>query len=354
MIVARDLSKSFGKVVAVDSVNFRIPRGQVVGFLGPNGAGKTTTIRMIAGFLPPTSGSVEVDGIDAARHSIAVRARIGYLPESNPLYTEMRVVEYLRFRARLHGMRGARRRKAVDTAMARCWLTEVRRRPIGHLSKGYRQRVGLAAALVHEPPVLILDEPTVGLDPAQIREVRGLIRELAGKHTVLLSTHILPEAELTCDEIVMMAAGRVLKQGAVTSLRAALASGSPYCVETDSAEAEKALRALPSIADVQSVTLGDGWFRLSATAKADTGDRRELIGRTLRKLGAGVRELTREAPTLEQMFVQLLAGEGGGPRKAAAPPPPTKPGDGRADPLPKASVAADPMKPGRPLERVKT
>ncbi|MCP3903155.1 MAG: ABC transporter ATP-binding protein [Planctomycetes bacterium] len=308
MIVAQNLSKSFGKVRAVDSINFSITAGRVVGFLGPNGAGKTTTIRMLAGFLPPSSGSVTVDGLDVRRRSLQVRRRIGYLPESTPLYGEMRVIEYLRFRASLFGVRRSKRRGAIDTVIRRCRLEDVRRRQIRHCSKGYRQRVGLAAAMLHDPPVLILDEPTAGLDPEQIREVRQLIRELAGRHTILLSTHILPEAELTCDDIMMIAAGRIRMQGSVNALRQSAAQGCRYIVETDGADAETALWGLPSVERVDVSTLGDGWTRLTITPKRDAEDRRELIGRTLREKGAAVRELKREAPTLEQMFVEVIAG----------------------------------------------
>ena len=213
MIVARNLSKRFGKVVAVDSINFRIPRGHVVGFLGPNGAGKTTTIRMIAGFHRPTAGSVEVDGLDVSTSSREVRRRIGYLPESVPLYPEMRVVEYLRFRTRLFGVPRNQRRSLIDLALTRCSLRDVRRRPIGQLSRGFRQRVGLAAALVHEPPVLILDEPTVGLDPNQIQDVRNVIRELGRSNTILLSTHILQEVEAVADRVIFIHEGRIAFDG---------------------------------------------------------------------------------------------------------------------------------------------
>jgi ABC-2 type transport system ATP-binding protein len=317
MIVAQDLSKRFGKVLAVDSINFRIGRGRVVGFLGPNGAGKTTTIRMIAGFLAPSAGAVKVDSLDVADRPLQARRRIGYLPESTPLYTEMRVTEYLKFRARLFGVERSRRRSAIETAVARCRLEEVRRRPIHHLSRGYRQRVGLAAALLHEPPVLILDEPTVGLDPAQIRQVRDLIRELAGRHTILLSTHILPEAERTCDEIIMIAGGRIRAQGTIEQLRATAAGETGYVLETDSAEAERAIRSLPGVRGVQTTETEDGWRRLVLSPAHGAGDLRAPIAYLAAQRGLAIRELRHQAPTLEQMFVELTAGgaappEGGG------------------------------------------
>ncbi|MHC4429237.1 MAG: ABC transporter ATP-binding protein, partial [Planctomycetota bacterium] len=213
MIVAHRLTKSFGRFKAVDSVDFEIPSGAVAGFLGPNGAGKTTTIRMLCGVLRPTAGRAVVDGLDVRTERQEAQRRIGYLPEAVPLYGEMRVREYLEFRGRLFELTRSARRTGVEAAMSKVGLTEVARRPIGQLSRGYRQRVGLAAALVHDPPVLILDEPTVGLDPAQVREVRRLIKDLAGDRTVLLSSHILAEVELICDRIVMLAAGRVRAAG---------------------------------------------------------------------------------------------------------------------------------------------
>jgi len=309
MIVAENLSKRFGKVLAVDSVEFRIRRGQVVGFLGPNGAGKTTAIRMIAGYLRPSGGAVKVDSLDVATRGREVRRRIGYLPESAPLYHEMPVAEYLRFRAKLYGLRRRMRNRLVESALRRCWLGDVRRRPIGQLSKGYRQRVGLAAALVHEPPVLILDEPTVGLDPTQIREVRGLIRELAGTHTILLSTHILPEAEQICDAIMIMTLGRIGAHGSLAELRAQAAERSRYVVETDSPEAPSALRAVAGVCDIEVSALEKGWRRLLVTPAEGAGDLRSAIAAALRQRGAAVRELRREQPTLEQLFVQV-AGQG--------------------------------------------
>jgi ABC-2 type transport system ATP-binding protein len=305
MIVARDLSKRFGKVLAVDSINFRIRPGRVVAFLGPNGAGKTTTIRMIAGFLPPSAGSVTVDSLDVTERSRAARRRIGYLPESTPLYGEMRVGEYLAFRARLFGVERAARNAAIGKALQRCRLTDVRRRPIHHLSRGYRQRVGLAAALLHEPPVLILDEPTVGLDPSQIREVRSLIRQLAGRHTILLSTHILPEAERTCDEIIMISRGRIRAQGTIDGLRAAAARQGRLILETDSADGERAIRTLPGAARLESTLLDDGWRRLVIEAEEGAGDLREIIAQLAAQRGIAVRELRREAPALEELFLDL-------------------------------------------------
>ncbi len=306
MIAAHRLTRWFGRFPAVDSVDFQIGRGQVVGFLGPNGAGKTTTIRMICGYLRPTSGRVLVDGFDLVAHRREAQRRIGYLPETTPLYGEMRVVEYLAFRARLFGLAGRRVGRAVDAAVERCWLGEVRRRPVAQLSKGYRQRVGLAAALIHEPPVLVLDEPTSGLDPTQIREVRGLIRELAGGHTVLLSTHILSEVELTCDRIIMLARGRVRAAGTIEELRAAAAEERRYVVETDAAVCEKTLASLPGVRGVQCAALDGRFRRFTVTADRGAADLREPLFRAVAARGGTARELRREAPSLERLFVRMV------------------------------------------------
>jgi len=213
MIEATDLSKRYGDVVAVDAVSFRVERGEVVGFLGPNGAGKTTTMRMLTGFLPPTDGSASIAGHDVFEEPLEARRAVGYLPEFPPLYPEMTVESFVDYVARLKDVPRARRREAVDRALERCALADVSRRVIGTLSKGYRQRVGLAQAIVHDPPVLILDEPTVGLDPIQIREIRALIAELASgtgetQHTIVLSSHILQEVAAICRRIIMVSEGR--------------------------------------------------------------------------------------------------------------------------------------------------
>ena len=213
MIEAKNLSKRYGEVVAVDGVSFSVGRGEVVGFLGPNGAGKTTTMRMLTGFLPPTDGSAAIAGYDIFDEPLAARRAVGYLPESPPLYPEMTVSAYLRYVANIKDVPRAKRSDALDRALERCALTDVRSRVIGTLSKGYRQRVGLAQAIVHDPPVLILDEPTIGLDPIQIGEIRNLIAELASgegaaQHTVILSSHILTEVKVICQRVIMINRGR--------------------------------------------------------------------------------------------------------------------------------------------------
>jgi ABC-2 type transport system ATP-binding protein len=219
VIHVSNLTKYYGDYAAVRNVSFDVPQGQVVGFLGPNGAGKSTTMRILAGYLTATSGQATIAGLDVFWQPVEVRRRIGYMPENCPLYQEMRVLEYLRFRAGIKGLHGGDARKRVEYVMNRCWLGDVRRQLIGTLSKGYRQRVGLADVLLNNPPVLILDEPTAGLDPGQIRETRKLIRELGREHTILLSTHILSEVEVTCDQAIIINRGQVVAAGRLVDLR---------------------------------------------------------------------------------------------------------------------------------------
>src|SRR3954468_20417711 len=210
MIQVDNLTKRYIGHVAVDAISFQVERGEIVGLLGPNGAGKTTIMRVLACYMPATSGTARVAGYDVFTESDEVRRRIGYMPENNPLHRDMRVREYLKFRARLKGLNRVRSRERVDTVMEQCGLTDVSRKLIGYLSKGYQQRVGIADALVHQPELIILDEPTIGLDPHQIRAVRQMIKSLGGKHTVLISPHILPEAEMMCSRMLIMFDGKIL------------------------------------------------------------------------------------------------------------------------------------------------
>lgn len=219
MIVVENLVKYYGNYPAVRGVSFEVPKRRVVGFLGPNGAGKSTTMRILAGYLTASSGRASVAGYDVFSDPIRARRQIGYMPENCPLYPEMRVIEYLRFRAGLKGLGWSARRKRIDYVLERCWLKDVRRQLVGTLSKGYRQRVGLADALLADPPVLILDEPTAGLDPTQIRETRKLIRELGTEHTMLLSTHILSEVEMAADTVIIIYQGEVVENGTLATVR---------------------------------------------------------------------------------------------------------------------------------------
>jgi ABC-2 type transport system ATP-binding protein len=324
MILVRDISKSFGGLRAVDRVSFELPTGQIAGLLGPNGAGKSTTIRMITGSLAPDSGSVAIAGIDPAQDPAAARAKVGYLPESAPLYPEMSVAAYLDYRARLWGLDRADRRRAAGAAMERTRVSDVARRRIGHLSKGYRQRVGLAAALVHDPAVLILDEPTNGLDPSQIRTARSLIRELAEDKTMLLCSHILPEVERTCDRVLVMAGGRIRADGTPEDLIASAPGPVRYTVElrtNPAAGPDLAIQTLASVPGAASAALADrqpedrarGWSRAVVLAAPNAPDLREPIAGALEDRGLFVRELTRVTPSLEALFIHLI--------DEAAPPP---------------------------------
>ncbi len=218
MIEVRNLTKRYGDIEAIRDISFSAAKGQILGFLGPNGAGKTSTMRIITGFMPATSGTVKVAGFDIFEQSLEVRQRIGYLPENPPLYNDMAVAEYLRFVAKIRGIARGQVADAVASALEKCGLTDVRQRIVGHLSKGYRQRVGLAQALIHNPSVLVLDEPTIGLDPRQIIDIRGLIRDLSGERTVILSTHILPEVAQLCEKVVIINRGRIVLEDSLASL----------------------------------------------------------------------------------------------------------------------------------------
>src|SRR5271170_1740864 len=231
MIEVTNLTKRYAGNTAVAGLSFTVEEGEIVGLLGPNGAGKSTTMRILSCFTPATSGAVRVAGLDVAAEADEVRRRIGYMPENNPLHPDMRVREYLKFRARLKGLGRARTRERVDAVIAQCGLADVSKRIVGQLSKGYRQRVGLADALVHEPELIILDEPTIGLDPSQIRSVRQLIKSLGGKHTVLISTHILPEAEMMCNRMLIMYDGKVLAADTPDNLQRLMAGSSQIIAE---------------------------------------------------------------------------------------------------------------------------
>jgi ABC-2 type transport system ATP-binding protein len=315
MVLVDDVHKSYGQVRAVRGVSFELPAGQVVGLLGPNGAGKTTTIRMITGFTPPDAGRVVVHGFDMAGDSASARRRIGYLPESAPLYMEMRVADYLHFRAKLFGVPRPDRMARVGKALAQCWLTEVQGRRIGQLSKGFKQRVGLAGALVHEPPVLVLDEPTNGLDPTQIHETRKLIRELAKDRTLLLSSHVLSEVERLCDRVIVMAYGKVQADGRPADLIERARLSTTHIVElklpAGGLESAKTLLiAVPGVANVAPVEgpkrPEDGWANFVITPKPGVTDLREPIALATRQAGVLVRTLQRDSPSLERLFMDLI------------------------------------------------
>jgi ABC-2 type transport system ATP-binding protein len=312
VISVSQLTKSYGHETAVDHISFDVARGQIVGFLGPNGAGKSTTLKMLTCYLPPTSGTATVNGFDIFHQSHEVRENLGYLPENTPLYTEMKVSEYLDFRGRLRGMDRASRNKRIDYVVERCWLGNVRNRVIGRLSKGYRQRVGLADSLLHNPAVLILDEPTVGLDPTQIRETRKLIRDLGGDHTVLLSTHILPEVEAVCDRAVVIASGKLVAQGTPEELRTSRRMSARVLVECKGPmkEVESALSRVSGVTKVEVLTphaSADKNYNTFALRPRDGQDVREEAASTVTRNGWPMREIRLEHATLEEFFVQVTA-----------------------------------------------
>ena len=307
MIEVEQLTKRYAGHWAVDNLSFTVARGEVVGFLGPNGAGKTTTMRILSCFLPATSGTARVAGFDVFSQSLEVRRRVGYMPENTPLYADMRVEEFLTYRAALRGLDSTRARRRLGDVLDLCSLRDVNRRIIGHLSKGYRQRVGLADALLHEPELLILDEPTIGLDPGQIREVRELIHRLGGKHTVLLSSHILPEVEAACSRVIIINRGRIVASGTPAELIRQSRAVDVLRVELNAgpADASAALRELPGVGEVASAGEAEGWmsFHLGVAAGADP---REAIFQLAMTRGWKLRELSRRTPSLEEVFVDII------------------------------------------------
>jgi ABC-2 type transport system ATP-binding protein len=306
MIEISSLSKSYGRHKAVNQISFEVARGEIVGFLGPNGAGKTTTLRMLTGFLPPTSGAARIAGKDIFRESLEVRKRVGYMPENVPLYTEMRVKEYLRFRGALRGLSGGQLRKRMGEVMETCGLSDVRRKMIKTLSKGYRQRVGLADALIHEPDLLILDEPTNGLDPNQIRAIRKLIQNLGEKHTILLSTHILSEVEMTCNKVVIIDGGKIKAADTPANLITSMRRAGRVTVEMQSslAEAEAAISNIEEVTKVASEPLQEGWNRFTVFVAPNT-DTRLKLGNLAAEKHWPLRSLSRRVGTLEEVFVEL-------------------------------------------------
>ncbi len=313
MIEVSHLTKRYGAQLAVDDVSFTVGKGEVVGFLGPNGAGKSSTLRILAGFLGPTSGSVKVGGHDVVEESFEARRSIGYMPESVPLYPEMRVVEYLRFRAELKRVPRARRPDHVDEAMRKAGVVEVAHKRIGHLSKGYRQRVGLADAVVARPPIVILDEPTAGLDPNQIREARALVRELGRDHTVIVSTHILSEVETCATRVLLLHRGKLVAEGTTDEIRAMRSLGAvELAVRGDAEQAERAVAGTARVAGVKRVGSGGEVARLQATFDAGlTLQQREraveacvaaLVG-----AGLGVQEVRSAGGSLEDVFAALTS-----------------------------------------------
>ena len=303
MIEIEGLSKSFASVRAVNDVGFRARKGEILGILGPNGAGKTTTLRILCGYIMPDAGRARVGNKDVVSESLAVRRMIGYLPENVPLYPEMRVREYLRFRGGIKGVPRRRQGARSEAVAGQCGISSVLDQTIGTLSKGYRQRVGLADALIAEPPVLVLDEPTVGLDPNQVLELRELIRELEGNHTILLSSHILSEVEQVCDRVVIFRQGKVIAEDSTETLRQGSSATARITIELPLSSREQLPALTESLAHVESTEeLDDGWLRALLSAP---GDPREEIFRRAAGKQLTLRELTRRQLSLEEVFHDL-------------------------------------------------
>ena len=325
MIQVEELRRTFSGTVALDGVSFSVDRGEVVGLLGPNGAGKTTCMRILCCFIPPTSGRILVDGLDVTRHSVEVRRRLGYLPEGVPLYPELRVLEHLRFRARLRGLSRKEQKRTVEDVVETCGLTDVSGRIVGQLSRGYRQRLGLADALLGDPPLLVLDEPTVGLDPNQIREVRQLVRRLGRERTVLLSSHILSEVEAVCHRVVIMHQGCLVAQGPVSDLHGKIGG----LVARVRGPLELVRRALEGVSGVKKVEVSEpasephspseasdqpgpesAWEVASYCLTGELGPRtQEEVAALILASGWGLQGLNQAHESLEQVFARLTGQE---------------------------------------------
>jgi len=309
VIEVNELSKNYGEVVAVEGVSFKVEKGTILGFLGPNGAGKTTTMRMLTCYLPPSGGSAKVAGFDVVEESLEVRRHIGYLPEQPPLYLDMTVRSYLRFVARIKGVNGAELNGRIDDTMEKTGIAHHQNTVISHLSKGYKQRVGLAQALVHSPDVLILDEPTVGLDPKQIIEIREVIKGLSGEHTVILSTHILPEVSMTCDQIVIINNGRIAGEGTPESLVAQLKEGEVLRADIGG-PGEAVRQMIEGIEGVLDVSVEGGESEGTYLVTSLPGqDVREALARQVVDAGYALRELRSLEMTLEDIFLRLTTEE---------------------------------------------
>jgi len=329
MIEVQNLTKHYGAVTAIRDVSFAVPPGEIVGFLGPNGAGKSTTMRILACFMPASSGTAKVAGFDVFRESMEVRKRIGYLPESVPLYTDMRVAPYLDFVAEVKGVPRGTRKKRVAEVMERCLIDDVQNRLIRNLSKGYRQRVGLAQAIVSDPHVLILDEPTIGLDPRQILEIRSLIKSLAGEHTVILSTHILPEVSMLCSGVVIINRGSIVAQGPIDRLVEQFFPTARVEVElvAPSPAVAEAVRGIAGVVHVEERAATDGASRYVV----ESARGRDVRGEIFQLAAAqkwGLVELRQVGMTLEEVFMKIVAGE---ETDAAVPATPPAPAEAEAD-----------------------
>jgi ABC-2 type transport system ATP-binding protein len=309
MIEVKELTKKYGERLAVDHISFSVKRGEILGFLGQNGAGKSTTMKILTGFMPATSGTASVAGFDVFENPYEVKKRIGYLPETPPIYLELLVSEYLDFVANLRGIPGAQKKQKMDAVIERCQLGEVRNRLIGNLSKGYKQRVGLAQALIHDPEVLILDEPTVGLDPKQVSEARGLIKSLRSERTVIYSTHILSEVAATCDRIIIIDQGRIVSQESINSLGATgLTAKTELVVQRSSESVVRAILGVKGVQNVQS--LSNGKERIIVESDASEEIMAEIAKVTVAS-GAGLIRMSPVQLALEDYYLNLISGKRG-------------------------------------------
>jgi ABC-2 type transport system ATP-binding protein len=310
VIEVQHLTKRYGPTTAVDDVSFRVERGEVLGFLGPNGAGKTTTMRVLTGYMPPTEGKAIVAGYDVLTQAIEAKRRTGYLPETPPLYPEMTVRDYLSFVARIKGVPRAERKSRVNTVMDRTRISDMANRHCAKLSKGYRQRVGLAQAIMHNPDVLILDEPTAGLDPKQINETRQLIKDLGGDHTVILSTHILPEVSQTCHRVVIINKGRVVAVDTPENLTARLRGSETMFLQVDAADADvkTTLQAIPGVTQVAASETRGTVTSFEINSETGRDVRRDLAATVVRQ-GWGLLELRPLRMSLEEIFLHLTTEE---------------------------------------------
>jgi len=323
MITVKELTKRYARNTAVDRISFEVQKGQIVGFLGPNGAGKTTTMRMLTCFLPPTSGGATVAGFDVLEQPLEVKKRIGYLPETPPLYPEMETSEYLAFVGKLKGLSGADLNKRVDYVCERCAVADVKQKLLGKLSKGYRQRVGLAQAIIHNPDVLILDEPTAGLDPKQINETRDLIKGLAGDHTIILSTHILPEVEQTCEQVIIINKGKLVATDSVHNLQNRARGAESILLELagrngdlDRTAVERRLGQIAGVSRVQFKTSHGN--RNVFEVESQKGFVRGDLARAVVEAGWDLNELKPAAMSLEEIFLQLTGAEASSPAEPAS------------------------------------
>ena len=323
MITVSELTKKYARNTAVDGISFEVEKGSIVGFLGPNGAGKTTTMRMLTCFLPPTSGTATVAGFNVVEAPMEVKKRIGYLPEAPPLYQEMRTGEYLTFVGKLKGLRGAELRQRVDAVCERCAVADVKNKLLGKLSKGYRQRVGLAQAIIHNPEVLILDEPTAGLDPKQINETRDLIKSLAGDHTIILSTHILPEVEQTCQKVIIINKGKLVATDSVSNLRGRARGAETVLVEVEgrngNLDVAAAQRKLENVAGVSRVVLKERRDNRSVFEVESHKNQfaRGDVARAVVEAGWDLNELRPASVSLEEIFLKLTTSQTDEPAQKA-------------------------------------